>query len=151
MRRVTLEDADVLLEWRNDPATRAASLSTVPVERASHIRWLSRTVGDPRHELYIGEQGDVAVGTVRFDLAPEGVAEVSITVAPLHRGRGLALPLLRAGLEAHANTTKNCRRILARIREENVASRALFASAGFREIDTLGGVLILAWEESPAD
>lgn len=144
MRPVILDDADVLLAWRNDPETRTASLNTDPVERASHVEWLMRTIEDSTRELYIGEREGTAIGTVRFDVESAVVSEVSITVAPAQRGRRFALPLLQAGLAAHAANASSESTVYARIREENAASRALFCAAGFHVIGSDGGVLLLA-------
>lgn len=141
VRPVSLDDADVLLDWRNDPATRAASLSTESVARPAHIAWLTSVIDDPRRVLYIGELDGAAIGTVRFDIESEAGAEVSLTVAPCHRGKRLAGPLLDAGLSRFGTATPQDHHIIARVRVENAASRALFTSAGFAEIDHADGVL----------
>ncbi len=47
LRRATIKDADILLEWRNDPETRKASHNTAEVQRSDHVSWLSRTLGNP--------------------------------------------------------------------------------------------------------
>jgi RimJ/RimL family protein N-acetyltransferase len=147
MRAVTADDADVLLAWRNHPATRAASLNTAEIDRATHVDWLARTIADPTRVLYIGQQGEVPIGTVRFDLDEDpDTAEVSITVSPSHRGRGLSLPLLRAGLTEFAAEPRRRSVIRALIREENGASRSLFDAAGFREESRADGVLHLRRE-----
>lgn len=146
IRAVTMDDAETLLSWRNDPDTRAASLSIDEVERPAHLAWLTRTLGDLGRTLYLGSLDGVAVGTVRFDRdeTDATTAEVSITVAPEQRGRRLALPLLRAGITAYTAEGGHDREIVARIREENTISRALFAAAGFHEVDCIDGVLLLS-------
>lgn len=144
MRPVAAEDADTLLAWRNDQATRTASLSTAEVPREEHVAWLARTFASGERELLIGEHDGVAIGTVRFDHRDGATSEVSITVAPEHRGKRLALPLLQAGLAAYAVSPRTRPRILAQIREHNRASRALFDAAGFIEIGRADGVLLLA-------
>ncbi|SEB96329.1 GNAT family N-acetyltransferase [Microbacterium hydrocarbonoxydans] len=144
VRPVSLDDADVLLEWRNDPATRAASLSTQPVDRDAHVEWLMRAIADPRRTLYIGELEGTAIGTIRFDAESDTDVEVSLTVAPRQRGKRLAGPLLKAGLALFSGDAAQNQRITARIREENAASRALFTSAGFVELGSADGVLTYA-------
>lgn len=150
MRAVAMEDAGVLLAWRNDPVTRAASLSTAAVDMPAHLDWLSRTISAPDRLLYIGERDGVAVGTVRFDLDGDDpdAAEVSITVGPSHRGRKLSLPLLRAGLATFVGDARGRSVIHAVIRVENSASRALFDAAGFREVSRNDGVLSLVQDLS---
>ncbi|MEQ3659811.1 MAG: GNAT family N-acetyltransferase [Glaciecola sp.] len=89
LRPATTEDADILLEWRNDPETRKASHNTAEVQRNDHVSWLSRTLGNPERRLYVAEENGDSVGTVRADFA-DGVWELSWTVSPRARGRGVA-------------------------------------------------------------
>lgn len=150
VRDVTPGDSSTLLEWRNDPVTRASSLSTAPVAAESHRRWLARTISDPNRCLYIGEQDGEPIGTIRFDRQGD-VAETSITVAPTHRRRGLSLPLLLSGMEEYRRKAGDGVRIIARIRVENAISRALFASAGFREEGITDDVLLLTWNDAVSE
>lgn len=154
MRAVTLDDADMLLAWRNDATTRTASLSTAEVTSEEHVAWLLRAIADPDRILYIGvdEVTGQPVGTVRFDISSAtDTAEVSITVAPSQRGKRLSLPVLLAGIQSFAAEPRTTPEILARIREENLASRALFDAAGFTEIDRDDRVLILSLRGYDAD
>jgi len=89
LRPATLGDAEILLEWRNDSATRNASHNTAEVERNEHISWLSRTLGNLDCKLYVAEENGEPVGTVRADFA-DGVWELSWTVSPKARERGVA-------------------------------------------------------------
>lgn len=89
LRVASLQDADLLLAWRNDPKTRAASHSGDEVTRAGHISWLTMALADDTRSLYIAEENGVPVGSVRADNC-QGVYTLSWTVAPEARGRGLA-------------------------------------------------------------
>jgi len=89
LRPATMKDADILLEWRNDPETRKASHNTAEVQRNDHISWLSRTLGNPDRRLYVAEENGDPVGSVRADFS-DGVWELSWTVSPRARGRGVA-------------------------------------------------------------
>jgi RimJ/RimL family protein N-acetyltransferase len=85
----------------------------------------------------------VPVGTVRLDRRAPDEAEVSITIAPGARGRGLARPAIELGVE-HARATWGVARLTARIRPENAASLRAFAAAGFAVERERGGLLELA-------
>lgn len=87
LRPATTQDADLLLEWRNDPETRKASHNTAEVQRDEHISWLSRTLNNPNRRLYVAEENGAPVGTVRADLS-EGVWELSWTVSQTREGEG---------------------------------------------------------------
>lgn len=139
LRRVRADDADILLRWRNDPATRMNSRNSDRVRPEDHRNWLAARLGDPGLWHLLGQLGGEAIGTVRFDPpAPDGRREVSIIVAPSRRGRGLGARLLAAG----------CRRLRAEgmsdpvvgwIREGNAPSLACFVRSGFVEMERRGG------------
>jgi len=150
VRRAVAGDADLLLEWANDPATRAASLSSGSIARSEHVAWLDRVVGDQRTGLWIGFVGERPVGQVRVALDEAGDGEVSISVAPGERGHGLAVPLLEAGL--NAATDLGVTEFVAHVRPENEPSRRLFDRAGFRSVGRVerDGVDVVELRRRPA-
>ncbi len=89
LRPATIEDADFLLAWRNDTDTRNASHVTAVVPMEDHIGWLTKTISNPSRRLLVAEEIGRPVGTVRADLV-DGIYELSWTVAPAARGRGVA-------------------------------------------------------------
>ena len=128
-----LGDVDLLLSWRNDPDTRAASFTTDVVLRAEHEAWVSRRRADPESSLLVAEVDDGAVGVVRIERATDGRgAEVHFTIAPERRGEGLALPVLLAALEHARELGLGC--LDAAVRSGNERSLRTFRAAGFVEI-----------------
>ena len=95
LRRATVGDAKRLYDWRNDSATRDNSLSHEPVGWEPHLKWLERCLADPCRALYIAEITGAVVGTVRADFDGREY-ELSWTVAPEQRGKGLGLGMVRA-------------------------------------------------------
>jgi len=126
---VTMEDADRLLAWANDAATRAASFSTAPITRPEHVGWMARTLADPDQMHFIAEDEE-PVGQVRFRRESADEAVISVAVAPGARGRGYAPAIIDAGGQA-AFDRWPVRRIRAEIRGDNDASLGAFADAGF--------------------
>jgi RimJ/RimL family protein N-acetyltransferase len=141
LRLATPRDAEVLFAWRNDPDTRRNSASVALVTWEEHVRWIERTLADPSRRLYVAYLGDDAVGTVRLDFADEAV--ISITVAPPHRGKRLAVALIRAACVAARG-----RRVVASIRPENVPSIRAFERAGFHYVGVEAGVLRYAFDSA---
>ncbi len=126
VRPATEADAEPLLSWRNDPETRRWSRTTDPVSSVEHKAWLATALASPDHRLFVAEHDGRPVGTVRF--VREGEAwQVSITVAPSARGRGLAVPMLLAAERALGPAV-----IRANVHHANAASRAVFRKAGYR-------------------
>jgi RimJ/RimL family protein N-acetyltransferase len=124
----------VLFAWRNDPDTRRKSISTTPLKWKDHMRWLERVLADPGTELFVAYRDREAVGTARLDFGKD--ARISVTVAPEHRGKGLAVPLIRA-----ACTASRGRRVVAEIRADNSRSIRAFEHAGF-QFDSHRGELL---------
>lgn len=121
LRPATMDDADRLFRWRNDPVTRAASVNRDPVAWPDHVAWLKASLANPLRDILIAEDG-VPIATLRLDRDIR--TEVSITLAPAARGHGQAAPLLRLATEGKGP-------FVARIRPDNPASRRAFEAAGF--------------------
>jgi len=135
VRPATSEDARVLWEWRNDPATRAGSRSSAEVPWSDHLRWLATSLTRTDRQLLMAEDSEGAVGTARWDLLGEGEWEVSVTVAPQRRGQSLARPLLRAAEESLSKvrpaSAAEVTAYLAVVHIDNRASVRLFESCGY--------------------
>ena len=153
-RPATADDADRLLAWRNDPAARLASREQDEVAPHAHRVWLEQSLASRDLLLLVVEGGRApsggggaggaadppdasAVATVRWDRLDYGDREVdadwevSITVAPEHRGNGLARPALAEASYLLAARHGRSQRLLARVHRDNRASQRLFESAGY--------------------
>ena len=127
LRRATVEDAEMLWLWRNDPITRAQSRNSEPVVWTEHASWLTSALDNPDRRIFVAEHNGTPVGTIRFDrLADQDADEVSIAVAPGQRRTGIGGAMLKA-----ACTETHARAIRASVRADNQASRRLFESCGF--------------------
>lgn len=128
-----MQDADRLFSWRNDPVTCANSRSTSAVPREAHDQWMQFSVlqGYPEHLVMIAEGDQGSVGVVRFDASKSDLMAytASITIAPQHRGAGLARPILEQACGYLPDFA-----IDAEIRCDNNASRKIFERCGFQQI-----------------
>jgi RimJ/RimL family protein N-acetyltransferase len=121
LRPATLDDAKLLFDWRNDPLTREASITTEPVAWEGHLKWLQATLQNPRRALLIAET-DRPVGSVRIDWGEP--TELSWTVAPEARGQGVGRAMVSAAVPDGM--------VIAHIKQENVGSQKIAEAAGFR-------------------
>jgi len=135
LRPATLLDSDLLLDWRNDAQTREASHNTAAVRTDEHVGWLSKTLEDPSRRLFVAEEAGCPVGTVRASLS-DGVWELSWTVAPNARGRGLAKRMV-AKLAQQISEP-----IRAEVKADNVASARIAEYAGMELDREAAGVLL---------
>lgn len=137
LRPATLEDAERLFVWRNDPATRTASHNAGELDWNTHVDWLKRSLEDPNRQLMIALCEDVPVGTVRADKA-DGMWKLSWTVAPESRGRGIGSAIVKLAVE-HVNGA-----ILAEIKAGNSASARIAENAGLKFLGEKNGVMHFA-------
>lgn len=138
LRRARLKDRRLVFRWANDPVAREASFHSEAIPQQVHRRWYEASLRGARL-LHVVELESEAIGVTRLDSVDgdDDAAEVGIVLAPEHRGRGLALPTLLA-LHQLAQQAR-LRRLIARIRIDNLPSRRVFEKAGF----TLAGEEII--------
>jgi len=123
LRLATMDDAEILLQWRNDPETRSASHDTAIVMMDDHLHWLSRNLKDQLVKIYIGMADGILIGTVRINEESTGNM-LSWTIAPDHRRKGYGYALVRAVAEKAGGQLK------AQIKTKNIASRKIAESIG---------------------
>ena len=137
LRDATFDDAGQLLDWRNEPAARRASLDRNRIDPQVHGAWLRQRLQDPAHRIWIGQVGGEPIGVVRFALAGE-TAIISIALDPGRRGAGLGARLIAAGC-ARLAAAEDARVVEAVIRVDNQPSITAFRVAGFRSASALTG------------
>lgn len=118
IRPATLDDAKLLMDWRNDPETCRASVSQDPVEWNGHVGWLTRRLERTDPQLFVAEIEGTPAATYRID---DG--QLSYTVAPTFRRQGIASHLLKQIRERHGALT-------AEVKPHNVASIKVAERAG---------------------
>jgi RimJ/RimL family protein N-acetyltransferase len=133
LRRAIMNDSDILYQWRNDPLTRVNSYNSGEVNKEDHIKWLKSTLSNPNRKLYIASEDGTPIGTVRADLS-EGVYELSWTVSPSARGRGVGKRMVLL----LANEIKSS--IRAEVKVGNEASKRIAEYVGMKLVEEKDGV-----------
>ncbi|HUU24575.1 MAG TPA: GNAT family N-acetyltransferase [Methyloceanibacter sp.] len=131
LRPATESDSDLLLEWVNSADSLAHKLQTSkPISRAAHEAWLASRLVSPDAGIWIAETTSAAVvGQVRLEKRNDTL-EVDIYVDPSFRGSGVAKRMLDAArLEAGRRWPGVA--MVARVKNDNWASRRLFNRAGY--------------------
>ncbi|MFB4352925.1 bifunctional UDP-2,4-diacetamido-2,4,6-trideoxy-beta-L-altropyranose hydrolase/GNAT family N-acetyltransferase [Microbacterium sp. LS_15] len=140
------DDAELLLAWRNDEVTRRNSRDGSVVDEQGHLAWLTRSLAAADRRLLVIEEGGVPVATCRWDRRSTTDWEVSITVAPDARGRGVAGRALAAA--QRALIAPDPVRMIAVVHEQNAASRRVFERAGYlpqNPADEAGFLALSQW------
>lgn len=131
LRPAAADDVACYFEWANDPAVRAASFTTTPISWDDHVRWFEDRLGRPTCRLLVAEDSvGNGIGQIRFDVAADE-AVVGISLAAEARGRGLAAPMIVAGVRRLVATTPEIAQVRAEVRVTNEPSARAFVAAGF--------------------
>lgn len=139
--RSTEEDARLVKAWRNNPETLKASFDQEPKVWESFWPEFQRDYFSTLHlpPLFALHEGK-RVAFLRFRPMQDEryplrrACDISINIAPEERGKGLAVPILKAAL--HFVREQGMDDCFAEIKRDNIASQKAFARAGF---DLLGG------------
>lgn len=134
LRAATADDAALLLQWRNDPAARAASHQQDLVTPEVHARWLAASLANLDRRIVIAELDAQPVAMARLDR--EGaVSQLSWYVSPEARGRGVGVRLVGELLAQTAGVVR------AEVKPDNAGSIRVAEAAGFRLQGLRDGVL----------
>jgi RimJ/RimL family protein N-acetyltransferase len=133
LRRARLDDEALLLKWRNEPSTRAASLSTEEISPEQHHVWFKGKLADPECALFIVDDDGKPVGQLRLDRVHPDLVEVSIGLDVEARGRGLGREALRRSV-GEAQRLFGVKTVKALVKPDNASSLAAFAAAGFHVV-----------------
>lgn len=131
LRQATLDDAQLLHEWRNHPAVRTVSNSADLINIAEHRGWMQRVLAANDRWLLVAEVGRLPVGCIRFDQSAEGRVMVSLYLDPELQGLGLGRKLLLAGEGALSRRLGNSFTVDASVMPGNTASQHLFEACGY--------------------
>lgn len=132
LRRAEWKDKELLYQWRNDFAVRAASFQSAEVSVVEHEAWFSEKLEDTGSSIYILEIGKEAAGQARLDYH-DGTAYISYSISTHFRGQGYGKLLLQL-LEAEA--AKETLVLVGQVKKDNVASQVIFQSLGYEEKET---------------
>jgi UDP-2,4-diacetamido-2,4,6-trideoxy-beta-L-altropyranose hydrolase len=131
LRLAEKSDEEWLLQLQRAPQTRRYAKNPAVPDAQEHADWMARTLAEADKFLLLVEAGDERAGSLRLDRldSKNAAFEISIAVCPSFHGRGIgsaALSLVRRLQPVGVFD--------AEILPDNVASRALFARAGFRKV-----------------
>lgn len=136
-RNATINDARLLFVWRNDPITRLSSHNSDEIFFDSHVSWLNATLANPMRQLFIAEEDGKPVGTVRVDREQDGSAELSWTVAPEARGRGIAKKMVQMVADEVSETCS----VRAEVKKGNESSVKVAEAARMQISNQEGDIL----------
>ena len=130
IREADESDCIFIFNWRNDIDTKKMSLNNSKISYDEHCAWFKEALNNPLKLIYIGESDNIRLGVCRFDLDKNNsVAEVSININPIFRGKGYGKDLLISSIDKFEKENKFL--LVAFVKKENLASQTLFEYVGF--------------------
>lgn len=126
LRWLETRDQDILLQWQSEPETRRFARTPAPPIPQEHASWMKRKLEDTESYPYIILSNRSEAGHIRLDNRGD-FFEVSILIAPIYYGRGIALAALELLHDLHQDKV-----IRAEVLPQNEASQALFQKAGYK-------------------
>lgn len=131
VRAATAADAQLLLDWANDPVVRTHAFNPALISPHGHATWLDERLANPdRCRIFIAEAPNgIPVGQVRFERCDEDW-EIGYSVDAAFRQTGQAHRLLGSAITALREAV-DVKRVLGRVKRDNVASARVFQRLGF--------------------
>jgi len=109
------------------------SHTTEFVEFTKHTGWYANSlVLESRILLICETDSGEKIALVHFDLSRSD-AIISINLNPNQRGKGLAKSCLLKSIEFISKSSTEINRLIAEIKEENIASQKTFLGVGFKK------------------
>lgn len=121
------------MAWANDNEIRRRSFKTRKITYKEHDKWFANVLADQDNQrLFIIENQDTSsCGQVRFSRTDGDDWEIHFSMNVQFRGQKLGAQMIRAGLNAFVEISERSR-ITAKVKNANVASLRVLATAGFQ-------------------
>jgi UDP-2,4-diacetamido-2,4,6-trideoxy-beta-L-altropyranose hydrolase len=129
LQPATVDDAEMIWQWANDPVIRQSSFNADPIPWETHLAWYNARLADRDGEFWIAWRYGTAIGQVRFTCDGD-TATISVSLAPSARGQGWG-PALIGRASRRLLAIRPVRTLIALIRQDNEPSRKAFALAGY--------------------
>ena len=143
LRLSTINDASLLLEWRNDKKTQQNSFNSEEISLETHLKWFSSSIESPNRDIFIAEENGIPVGTIRVDVISSNYKELSWSIAPSHRGNGYGKLMLNTLVSSYPSV------YLAKIKKENSPSIKMVENNDFEFLEEVSGVM--SYVRKPTD
>jgi UDP-2,4-diacetamido-2,4,6-trideoxy-beta-L-altropyranose hydrolase len=132
IREALPEDCGQVWLLSNNRGVRENSFNSEPISFENHILWYKEKLVSPDVAFYVSDLHGVVGGQVRYDRKNDA-AEISFSVAPAFRGRGLGKALIKDTIGQACNKLM-VDRVFGLVKGFNHASIRAFLALGFQRI-----------------
>lgn len=133
IKQADITHTGVLFSWVNDLNIRSNAFNSAKINFSEHQCWFKRKLLSPNSMIFIGYEGEKAIGQVRFDKERTNYFSVDIHIDPEQCRRGLGKRLLILTIRECYNSGLFSldTSIEAIVFESNTASEKLFKRSNF--------------------
>lgn len=129
LRDADINDAEIILEWRNDSLTNDNSFSKKLIDYETHIKWYETKLSDKNCYLYILTDGTEKIGHLRIDRVHD-VGRISYTIAPGKRKKGYGKKMIEL---AERVVSGNVKALAGFVKDSNEPSKKCFRHNKYAE------------------
>lgn len=130
LRQVTMADAKLLFDWRNDSLTRKNSFNTGELVYEDHLKWLKKTL-EKNVPFFIMVKDNTPVGQVRLT-EEDNIFYISYSIAEEYRGQGYGREILLA-VENKIGLNNPDFEFCGEVKKDNIASCKVFEGLGYKK------------------
>ncbi len=133
LRKAKNNDMDLLYRWANDPLVRKNSFNSDTISYDDHKKWFKKIMSDETVQQYIMERNGIPIGQIRLTISGNS-AEVGYSIDRDYRAQGYGHIIIDLISEEVNNNHPDIKRLVAKVKKENMASAKLFESAGYEMV-----------------
>ena len=135
LRPASMDDVDILYEWRNDPEVRKWSFNTDEILYETHVQWLKSVLLRDDVEIYIMMENEIPVGQIRVTFCQDDV-EIGYSIDKGCRGRNWGQKMITL-MENKLRNDPRARRggiyFVAYVKKRNEISKRIFERLNYQK------------------
>ena len=132
LRKIKLQDRDLLFKWRNLDQIVSLSSSKKTVRYNEHISWFDGIISSENVLAYIIENSSKkSVGHIRFEKNSKEYCTLTVYLLPSETGQGLGVEAIRIGCSNVSDLWGDVR-IIANVVSSNLEAQSAFRKADFK-------------------
>lgn len=137
LRNARHEDAELLLNWKNDPISRKLSINSESIPWESHLKWFEEKLGSPNYYIKVAiDKEKKPLGYIRLEKTLSAWL-IHFYVSIEHRGKGFGKLILENGIRELQKDKGNSISFKALVLKANVASAACFLACDFKKTGSI--------------
>ena len=128
-----IDDCKKIWIWRNLKKTRIITGNERIIPWEEHVNWFKESLKNNNRILLIAKKNNISIGVVRFDeKVPKSEFEIGINIDPSEMKKGYGKKILTLSIFHIAKLYKKKINLIAKVKEDNLPSKGLFNSLGFK-------------------